>query len=67
MKKLTGQEILIVNDADLSCKKPDIQEMNLGSLNFTGSDLMRFNLIVYSGKLGTKILKSEHFGGGIIQ
>lgn len=57
MRKVTA---LIVNDEDLECKDKKekiLEELNLASLTFNFKDLKQFDLIVYSGKKGRKILK----------
>lgn len=57
MRKVTA---LIVNDEDLECKdkkEKTLEELNLASLTFNFKDLKQFDLIVYSGKKGRKILK----------
>lgn len=59
---------LIVDDNDLECKndKTTITDLNLNSLNFIYEDVEKFDLIVYKGKKGTKILKSKYFKIGKI-
>lgn len=58
---------LIVNDDDLDCKKGiNIDIMNLASLGFVLGDLSKFDLIVYKGSKGEKILKSKYFSQGKI-
>lgn len=59
---------LIVDDNDLECKndKTTITDLNLNSLNFRYEDVEKFDLIVYKGKKGTKILKSKYFKIGKI-
>ena len=50
---------LIVDDYDLDCKKtePTLEDIELSSLGFVLPDLEKFDLIVYKGKLGKKVLK----------
>ena len=59
---------LLVNDDDLNCdcKDLDIDKVDITKLNFINADLEKFDLIVYSGKRGRKILKSKYFRGGVI-
>ena len=54
---------LLVDDNDLECDCKDLklENMTLQSLSFISSDLDKFDLIVYSGKRGTKILRSKYF------
>lgn len=50
---------LIVDDHDMDCKKtePTLEDIELSSLGFVLPDLEKFDLIVYKGKLGKKVLK----------
>ena len=50
---------LIVDDNDLNCKCEGLtlEEINLGKVGFVNVDLEKFDLIVYKGKRGKKILK----------
>lgn len=50
---------LIVNDDDLECTKKErtLDDINLSKVGFLMKDLEKFDLIVYKGKLGQKILK----------
>lgn len=56
---------LFVNDDDLDCKKIlELKDMNLASLGFVFGDLTKYDMIVYIGKLGVKVLKSKYFKPG---
>jgi hypothetical protein len=53
---------LVVNDDDLICRgkkeKPiELEDIKLSSVGFIMSDLEQFDLIVYKGNRGKKILK----------
>ena len=54
---------LIVNDNDLECRKGKekkeikLEDIKLSSVGFVMSDLDKFDLIVYKGKLGKKVLR----------
>ena len=50
---------LIVDDNDLNCNCSELtlEEINLGKVGFVNVDLSKFDLIVYNGKRGKKILK----------
>jgi hypothetical protein len=54
---------LIVDDNDLECDCKDLTLDNLTvkSLGFIPSDLDKFGLIIYTGKRGTKIIRSKYF------
>lgn len=61
-------KLLVVDDHDVHCKTPeDLEPMTLDNLNFLPADIEKFDLIVYQGKRGTKILKSAFFKTGIIK
>lgn len=60
--------MLVVNDDDLDCKKDiTIEKLNIASLGFVLGDISKFDLIVYVGKLGQKVIKSSYFKTGIIK
>lgn len=60
--------LLVVNDNDVHCKTPEsLEPMTLDNLNFLPGDIEKYDLIVYQGKRGTKILKSAFFKTGIIK
>lgn len=59
---------LILGDDDVNCKvESDVSKMNLDSTNFLPKDLDTYDLVVYQGKRGTKILKSRYFNGGTVK
>lgn len=59
---------LIVNDSDLNCdcEKVNIDNLTVLNLNFIWKDIEDFELIIYKGKRGTKILRSKYFETGKI-
>jgi len=57
---------LIVGDNELECGKITLTEMNIKSLGFIEKDLKDYDLIVYKGKKGCKILRSRYFPAGKI-
>ena len=61
-------QTLFVDDNDLECKCDNLklEDINLGKLGFVNADLEKFELIVYKGKRGTKIIKSKYTQTGII-
>lgn len=69
MKKDT-LKVLVLNDDDLDCKKSDeersINDITLEVVGLSALILKNWPIIVYEGKLGTKILKSNLFKGGIV-
>jgi hypothetical protein len=54
---------LIVNDDDLECRKGKekkeikLEDIKLSSVGFVMNDLEKFDLIVYKGRLGKKVLR----------
>ena len=58
MKRLS-LTTLLVDDNDLDCKKkaPPLADIRLEALAFVMSDLDKYDLIVYKGRLGTKTLR----------
>lgn len=59
---------LLLGDDDLECRRENmpIEELCLLDTAFVSEDLIPYDLIVYQGKKGRKILKSKFFKGGII-
>lgn len=54
---------LVVNDDDLECRKGKekkeikLEDIKLSSVGFVMNDLEKFDLIVYKGRLGKKVLR----------
>lgn len=59
---------LVIDDKDLECNCDSItlKSLNISNVGFISSDLEKFDLIVYKGKKGQKILKSAITKTGII-
>ena len=53
---------LIIGDAELNCdcEKLGLGDLNIGHVGFSMAVLDQFDLILYDGKKGTKILKSKY-------
>ena len=60
---------LLVNDDDLDCdcKDLNITDLNLANVGFRLADIERFDMVVYKGKKGEKILRSKYTGLGVIK
>lgn len=62
MKRIVLQT-LVVDDNDLDCKKSKeemtVEDIKLESLGFILSDLDKYDLIVYKGRLGKKVLRIQ--------
>lgn len=54
-------KLLLLDDNDLSCNCPSLSSLTLRDTNFNQPDLDKYELIVYRGKKGAKILKSDYF------
>lgn len=54
------------NDLDCNCDKVTIDNMTILNLNFVWKDIEDYELILYKGKRGTKILRSKYFNTGKI-
>ncbi len=59
--KRANLNVLFVGDNDLLCKKKDeertIEDINIAKVGFVASDLEVYDMIIYDGRLGKKILK----------
>lgn len=53
--------LLIVNDDDLECdcKETTLENLNISSVGFRLPDIERFDMVIYKGKRGEKILRSK--------
>jgi hypothetical protein len=61
-------KLLVVNDDDMNCDiaKDTIESMNLGNVGFSSMVLDKYDMIVYVGAKGSKILKSKYTPLGLI-
>lgn len=62
-------DTLIIGDDELECKceGKSIDEINISSIGFSIETLNKFDLIIYQGKKGTKIIKSKYTNTGVIK
>lgn len=60
--------LLVLSDDDMECRRENmpIEELGLVDTSFTLKDLEPFDIIVYQGRRGTKLLRSRNFKSGII-
>ena len=56
-RKVMNTLIFDDNDLNCNCEGLTLEEINLGKVGFVNVDLEKFDLIVYKGKRGKKILK----------
>lgn len=66
-RKIISTLIVNDNDLDCNCDSVTIENMEITNLGFILSDLDKFDLIIYEGKRGSKILRSKFTKNGIIQ
>ena len=61
-------KLLLVNDDDMNCDiaKDTIETMNLGNVGFSLKVLDQYDMVVYVGAKGSKILKSKYTPLGLI-
>ena len=56
-------KVLIVDDQDLDCKKKKeeitLEDIGINSVGFLLSDLDRYDIIIYKGRLGKKVLRLQ--------
>lgn len=60
---------LLVNDEDLNCdcKDKTINDITIANVGFSLSIIDSFDLVIYNGEKGTKILKSRYTKTGVIK
>ena len=61
-------KLLVVNDDDMNCdiSKDTIDSMNLGNVGFSNLVLDKYDMVIYVGAKGSKILKSRYTPLGLI-
>lgn len=56
-------KILIVDDQDLDCKKKKeeitLEDIGINNVGFLLSDLEKYDIIIYKGRLGKKVLRLQ--------
>lgn len=67
--KIRRATTLIITDTELNCNCPDlsIEELSLSNIGLNQDIIKNFDLILYSGKKGTKLLKSTWTKTGVIR
>lgn len=68
MKKYKGINLLLLSDEDMNCdtKTKDLSKMGIENIGFSMLAIKDYDLVVYEGKKGTKILKSKYTKKGEI-
>jgi hypothetical protein len=62
MERLKVVNALLIGDNELecNCKDKTIDDINITMIGLNPDDLKKYNLILYSGSKGTKIIKSTY-------
>ena len=69
MKKYKGINLLILSDEDMNCDptSKDLGKMKIEDIGFSMFAIKDYDLIIYEGKKGSKILKSSYTKKGEIK
>ena len=61
-------KLLILNDDDMNCdsKSSKLENMGIENIGFSMFAIQSYDMIIYEGKKGSKILKSKYTKKGII-
>lgn len=62
------KDAIIIDDSEIecNCENAKLEDINISHVALANDSLRRFDLILYNGKLGTKLLKSVFTTTGII-
>lgn len=56
-------KVLIVDDQDLECRKKKeeitLEDIGINNVGFLLSDLEKYSIIIYKGRLGKKVLRLQ--------
>lgn len=69
MKKYKGINLLVLSDDDMNCNSSEdsISKMGLEDIGFSMFAIKDYDLVIYEGKKGTKILKSSYTKKGEVK
>lgn len=69
MKKYKGINLLLLSDEDMNCDSStqDLSKMSLDNIGFSMLAIKDYDIVVYEGKKGSKILKSKYTKKGEIK
>lgn len=69
MKKYKGINLLLLSDEDMNCdvSSKDLSKMGLENIGFSMLAIKDYDIIIYEGKKGSKILKSSFTKKGEIK
>lgn len=68
MKNIKSTNLLILGDDDMNCDTAeDISKMSLKHIGLSLLAIDKYDMVVYEGRKGSKILKSKYTKRGIIQ
>lgn len=66
MKKHKGINLLLLGDEDMNCGTKGIEKMTIEDIGFSALAIKDYDLVIYEGKKGSKILKSRYTKKGEI-
>ena len=68
-KRMRAINTLIIGDNELECKceSKTIDDINITMVGFNIKDLDKYDMIIYDGSKGTKIIKSKYTKTGKIE
>lgn len=68
MRKYKGINLLVLSDDDMNCdvNSKDLSKMGIENIGFSMFAIKDYDLIIYEGKKGSKILKSKYTKKGEI-
>lgn len=68
MERLKVVNALLIGDSELecNCKDKTIDDVNITMIGLNPDDLKKYDLIIYSGSKGTKLIKSTYTKTGKI-
>lgn len=69
MKKYRGVNLLILGDEDMNCNSSSdgLDKMKLENIGFSFLAIKDYDIVIYEGKKGSKILKSTYTKKGEIR
>lgn len=68
MTKIKRASTLVIGDTELNCTCKDlsIEDLNITHVGLNMQVLEPFDIIIYSGSRGTKIIKSKYTKTGVV-
>ena len=68
MKKYKGLNLLVLSDEDMNCstKSGTLEKMSISDIGLSMFAIQDYEMVIYEGAKGSKILKSSYTKKGII-